>query len=147
MGGSYPKGSSCAGKTLTCASMRKGVSLFFRPAASHSVRVCSCPPDCRTNVQTAWLAKAVHARGPSKSGACHARALLRCLPCLAVSLLGVQRVMSCLSVRHPLFCLGTAGCGPLTAALTAFASAGVKGRHSPTLESVSGRCTGYRRRG
>ena len=66
-------------------------------------------------------------RGPSKSGTCQARALLSCLPCLALSLLCVPRVLSCLSVQHPLFCLGAAGCGPFTTALSAFARPGLKG--------------------
>ena len=122
---------------------------FFRPAASHSVRLCTCPPDCSTNGQTAWLAKAVRAMSarplqvwhlPSKRSP-EMPAVLRLVCGMSAQLL------SCLSGRQPLFCLGAAGCGLLTAATSAFASAGVRGRHSPRLQSVSGRCTGYRCRG
>ena len=51
------------------------------------------------------------------------------------------QLLFCISGRQPLFCLGAAGCNLLTAATSAFASAGVRGRHSPRLQSVSGRCT------
>ena len=70
------------------------------------------------------------------SGTCQARDLLRCLPCLAC--LWSQCTIAVLPLRSAtVFCLGAAGCGLLTAASSAFASAGVRGRHSPRLESVS----------
>ena len=80
-----PKAQLAPARPCDGRSTRKGVS----PAASPSVRVCSCPPDCKTSVQTAsWLAKAVHARGPAKSGTCQARVLsdaCRASPCLCLA--------------------------------------------------------------
>ena len=122
--------------------------LFFRPAASHSVRLCTCPPDCRTNGQTAWLAKAVRAMFARPFQVWHLPSTRSPqMPAVPRLVFGLSaQLLSCLSGRQP-FLPWTAGCGLLTAASSAFASAGVRGRHSPRLESVSGRCTGYRRRG
>ena len=116
---------------------------FFRPAASHSVSLCTCPPDCRTNEQTAWLAKAVRAMSARPLRVWHLPSKrspeMPAVPRLVCGL--SAQLLFCLSGRQPLVCLGAAGCGLLTAATSAFASAGVRGRHSPRLQSVSGRCT------
>ena len=123
----FPLSPACDGKPLSCASVRKKC-LFFRPAASHSVRLCTCPPDCRTNGQTAWLAKAVRAMFARPFQVWHLPSTRSPqMPAVPRLVFGLSaQLLSCLSGRQP-FLPWTAGCGLLTAASSAFASAGVRG--------------------
>ena len=129
---------------------------LFRPAASHSVRLCTCPPDCRTNEQTAWLAKAVRAMSARPLRVWHLPSKrspeMPAVPRLVCGL--SAQLLFCLPVGSRCFALEPQAVVCLRPLRQLLPRPGLKGdtrrgckAFQAGAQSASGRCTGYRCRG